>query len=72
MEELERARTEREAAGTKHPELEAELESLRLARAELDRQLASSAHERRRAQLTDAIAELDRRAAAVRAKIEGI
>jgi hypothetical protein len=37
------------------------LESLRLARKELERQLATTTHERRRAQLTQAIEELDRR-----------
>jgi hypothetical protein len=37
------------------------LESLRLARMELDRQLVATTHERRRAQLNDAIAEVDRR-----------
>jgi hypothetical protein len=39
------------------------LESLRLAKADLERQLASTTHERRRTVLTDAIAELDRRMA---------
>jgi len=37
------------------------LESLRLARTELDRQLVATTHERRRAQLNQAIAEVDRR-----------
>ena len=37
------------------------LESLRLSRIEVDRQLVATTHERRRAQLSDAIAEVDRR-----------
>ena len=37
------------------------LESLRLARTELERQLAATAHERRRAQIRQAIEEVDRR-----------
>ena len=37
------------------------LESLRLSRTEVDRQLVATTHERRRAQLSDAIAEVDRR-----------
>lgn len=40
-------------------------ESLRLARAELDRQLAANLPERRRVQLLEAVAELDRRLAAL-------
>jgi hypothetical protein len=38
-----------------------ELESLKLARIELERQFAATTHERRRAVLTDAIREVDRR-----------
>ena len=37
------------------------LESLRLARTELERQLAATTHERRRAQIKQAIEEVDRR-----------
>jgi len=43
------------------------LESLRLARTELERQMESTAHERRRSLLAQAIAEVDRRMAEVRA-----
>ena len=39
------------------------LESLRLARTELERQSAATTNERRRAQIADAIAEIDRRMA---------
>jgi hypothetical protein len=65
MEELERERSRygrRQAAGD--PERRRTLESLRLARTELERQLAVTVHERRRAQIADAIAEIDRRLAA--------
>ena len=43
-----------------------EMESLRLAKVELERQLAATTHERRRAALTEAIAELDRRIAGMK------
>ena len=43
------------------PEKVQALESLRLARLELDRQLTATTNERRRAQLTQAIEEIDRR-----------
>ena len=39
------------------------LESLRLARTELERQLEATTHERRRAQIAQAIDEIDRRMA---------
>ena len=45
------------------PELARALESLKLARTELERQLVVTAHQTRRAQLTQAIAEVDRRIA---------
>jgi hypothetical protein len=62
MEELERER-QRQHGGrpVRDPEKVQALESLRLARLELDRQLGSATNERRRAQLTQAIAEIDRR-----------
>jgi hypothetical protein len=43
------------------PERVRQLESLRLARTEMDRQLALATHEARRQQLTQALAEIDRR-----------
>ena len=48
------------------PKASAERESLRLAKDELERQLEATTHERRRAALTEAIAELDRRIAGVK------
>jgi len=59
--ELERAQSRRRAV--RDPEKVRALESLRLARTELLQQLTVTAHERRRAQLQQAIDELDRRIA---------
>jgi hypothetical protein len=67
MEELERARLEKSFQEVRDPESVRALESLRLARTELERQLEATAHERRRAHLTQAIAEVDRRMAEVKA-----
>lgn len=61
MDELARAKAEKAAAEVRDPDAVRELESLRLARTALQRQLESTAHERRRAQLTQALADLDRR-----------
>ena len=46
------------------PERVRALESLRLARTELERQLSTTTNDRRRAQLVEALAEIDRRMAA--------
>jgi len=64
--EIERERAERNRTAPADPEAERAAESLRLARAELDRQLAATTHERRRAQIAQAIAEIDRRLDAIR------
>jgi hypothetical protein len=69
MEELERERTERTAKPVRDPEAVQALESLRLARAELERQHAATAHERRRSQIAEAIAEIDRRSEELRARL---
>ena len=69
LEELERERQERFAPEVKNPEQLREVESLRLARVELERQLAATSHERRRAMLTQALSELDKRLAAAQAAI---
>ena len=65
MEELEREKT-RTRTHTRTPEelraLES-LESLKLARRELESQLAATTHERRRAQIAQALEEIDRRMA---------
>jgi hypothetical protein len=62
MEELERERKQqRSGKPVRDPEKVQALESLRLARLELDRQLTATTNERRRAQIAQAIAEVDRR-----------
>ena len=61
MEELERERTPPRKVDSRDPEQVRALESLRLARTELERQLAATTHERRRAQLQQAIDEVERR-----------
>ncbi len=61
MEELERERQRTNAKPVADPEKVRALESLRLARTELERQLEATTHERRRAQIRQAIEEIDRR-----------
>jgi hypothetical protein len=63
MEELERERTQTRGKPVRDPEKVQALESLRLARTELARQSDATTHERRRAQIAQAIAEIDRRMA---------
>jgi len=64
MEEAERERKQASAKVTRDPEKVQALESLRLARKELERQLAATTNEQRRTQLMQAIEEVDRRTAA--------
>lgn len=61
MEELERDRAQSKKKDTRDPEKVRVYESLRLARTELEQQLQATQHERRRAQLAEAITEVDRR-----------
>jgi len=61
MEELEHERVRTNTKVVKDPEKVRALEGLKLARTELQRQLAATAHEQRRAQIGHAIAEVDRR-----------
>ena len=64
MEEREQERrAARQRAASVDPERVRQLESLRLARTEMERQLGAATHEARRKQLNEAIAELDRRIA---------
>ena len=63
MEELERERAKAHIRDVKNPEVMRALQSLKLARTELERQFASSSHERRRDSIGQAMAELDRRIA---------
>ncbi len=69
MEDLERERAQTHIKTVRDPERLRALESLRLARTELERQLTATAHERRRAQLADAIKEVERRMAEANALI---
>lgn len=65
MEEIARERTKLRTTDARDPEQIRTLESLRLARTELERQLAATTHERRRAQISQAIEEIGRRMAQV-------
>ena len=67
MEELQRNREQSRKPAVKNPEQVRKIESLQLARKELARQLANAAHESRRAQLTAALADIDRRIAEMQA-----
>lgn len=69
QDEIARERAEKTIVDTRNPDAVKALESLRLARAELDRQLTATTHERRKAQITQALAEIDRRMAAEQARI---
>ena len=61
LEDLEHARAQKHVRTVRDPERLNALESLRLARTELERQLAATTQERRRGQLAQAIEEVDRR-----------
>jgi hypothetical protein len=65
MDDLARERAERAAGAVRDPDKVRELESLRLARTELERQMETTTHERRRQQLAQAIADLDKKTAAL-------
>ena len=69
MDELARVRAERQAAEVRDPDAVRELESMRLARIELERQLENTTHDRRTAQLKQAIGEIDKRLAALKKKV---
>ena len=66
QDELARERAERRLQDTRDPAQVHALQSLALARTELERQLATTTHERRRAGIEQAIAEVDRRIAAAK------
>ena len=61
MEELEREREQNRSKPARDPEKVRAIESIRLARTELERQLEVTTHERRRVQIQQALEELDRR-----------
>ena len=68
MEELERERRPQNGRTVKNPEVMQALESLRLARTELERQLEATTNDRRRAQIKQAMEEIDRRMAETKSK----
>lgn len=61
MEELERDRQQSRKKDVRDPEQLRALESLRLAKTELQRQFEATQHEGRRAQIQQAMGEVDRR-----------
>jgi hypothetical protein len=63
MEELAREREERARPEMANPETTRAVESLRLARIDLERQLGATSHDARRRMLRQAIADLDARIA---------
>ncbi|HVC21620.1 MAG TPA: hypothetical protein VNE16_16230 [Vicinamibacterales bacterium] len=63
MDDLERARAGRNGGLIRNPEHVRTLESLKLARTDLNRQFEHTAHDARRHQISKAIEELDRRIA---------
>ena len=64
MDELEESRRVAKDRGPKvDPEVARQVESLRLARTELQRQLEVTTHETRRTQIQQALAEIDKRIA---------
>jgi hypothetical protein len=66
MEELEESRKAVRDRGPRvDPEKFRALETLRLARTELERQLSATGHPARRDQISQAVAEIDRRLAAL-------
>ena len=69
MDQLELERSQKRGKPIKDPERLRMLESLRLARTELEQQLTVTTHDRRRAGLQQAIEELNRRLAEAAAAI---
>ncbi len=63
MEELQRERGRVPGRVIGNPEEQRAIDSLKLARTEIERQLKATPHTGRKAQLTQALAELDRRMA---------
>ena len=70
MEDLQRTRRRGDTGTIKHVEQVRTLESLKLARTDLNRQYEQTQHDGRRHQITKAIEEIDRRIAATTAIIQ--
>ena len=66
MEDLERERSQKYGHEIRDPELMRTLESLRLARTDIERRLNAATHTARKAQLMQALEEIDRRMAEAR------
>jgi hypothetical protein len=71
MEELQLSRAQARRPAVKNPEQLRAIESLKLARKEMSRQLENTTHEARRSQITAAIAEIDRRIAEAETVLDG-
>lgn len=69
MEELALSRAKSRAQAARNPEHVRQLESLKLARAEASRQLTAATHDARKAQLKQALAELDKRIVVAQANL---
>lgn len=70
LEELARSRADKvQHFEPRDPDAQRELESLKLARTELTRQIETTAHDARRRQLTQALEEVERRIADVTARL---
>lgn len=69
MEDLEHERAQKHNKTVRDPERLRALESLRLARTELERQFTATTHDGRKSQLADAIKEVERRMAEANALI---
>jgi hypothetical protein len=69
MDELALSRARGRGPAVRNPEQVRQLDSLKLARAEAARQFDATTHETRKAQLTQAIAELDKRIKAAQAAL---
>jgi hypothetical protein len=61
MEELQREREQAKRPRVENPEQARQLESLKLARTQLSRQLETASQPARKAQLANALADIDRR-----------
>ena len=70
MDQLQLERAQNRQRAVRDPEKVRMIESLRLARTELDRQFGATTHEGRRAQLQQAIDELNRRIAEASQELE--
>lgn len=68
-EELERERAPKGGRVVPNPELQRLIESLRLARTELERQMRVATNPRRKAQLTQAMEEIDHRMSETRSRM---